>query len=522
MPENLNPLWYALIPLPPLAAALWIGLAMALRPLRGEEAEGPTARLALAAAGIALIAVLAADLMAFVQGAPGQVRLGTWLATDAVVIPLSLTLDPLGLLLATLVAVISLTTLRFSIPYMHREPGFRRFFLVLSLFTGAMLLLVTAGNAVLTFVGWELAGISSYLLIAYMQERPQATENATRAFITNRIGDAGFLLAIFLSIAWLGAVEWPDLGARAARLEGLEAGLLLMGFLLAAFAKSALLPFSAWIGRALEGPTPSSAVFYGSLMVHAGVYLLIRCEPLFAQAGALMPLVALTGLATALYGWLVGLTQADVKSGLMFSTTSQVGLMVLWCGLGWFDLATAHLVLHALWRAYQFLHAPALMHWMDGPVEPLTGWLAQRRLLFTAALQRFWLDPLSDWLLVRPTRQLAADVRAFDEGILKPLVGLPTDDALLTLTGSLVSDRQERRSTTGPSLTQGVGLLGGLMAWLADRLHWLETRLVLQSGGGRLRGLVSVLVETVNRTEDLLGRPRYLLLMIMATLVVIL
>jgi hypothetical protein len=353
-----------------------------------------------------------------------------------------------------------------------------------------------------------------------VQERPQATENATRAFVTNRIGDAGFLLAIYLSFTWLGGVEWPDLTLRAPGLESLQAGLILMGFLLAAFAKSALLPFSAWIGRALEGPTPSSAVFYGSLMVHAGVYLLIRCEPLLAEATALMPLVALTGLATALYGWLVGLTQADVKSGLIFSTTTQVGLMVLWCGLGWFELATAHLVLHALWRAYQFLHAPALMHWMDAPTGPQPGWLTGRRLLFTAALQRFWLDPISDWLLVRPTRQLAADVRAFDEQVLKPLVGLPVDDGPLAALAATAG--QDGRGAGGEDLTQGVGLLGGLMAWLADRLHWFEERLVLQGGGGRLRGLLAGLAGAVSRIEELLGRPRYLLLLIMATLVVIL
>lgn len=520
MPETLSPLWYALIPLPPFAAALWIGLGIALRPARGESAERPTARLALGAAALSLAAVLAADLGTLIGGAPGQVRLGTWLAGAGPEVPLSLTLDPLGLVLATLVALICLATLRFSVPYMHREPGFRRFFLILSLFTGAMLLIVTAGNIVLTFVGWELAGISSYLLIGYMQERPQATGNATRAFMTNRIGDVGFLLAIVLSVAWLGAVEWPELAARANQLESLGAGIILIGFLLAAFAKSALLPFTAWIGRALEGPTPSSAVFYGALMVHAGVYLLIRCEPLFAEATALMPLVALTGLTTALYGWLVGLTRADVKSGLMSSTTAQVGLMTLWCGLGWFDLAAVHLVLHALWRAYQFLHAPALMHWMDAPVKPLGGWLGRRRWLFTAALQGFWLDPISDWLLVRPTRQIAADVRAFDELVLKPLVGLPGEEGPLSDTPA--SGAQETRPLAARRLTQGVGLLGGLMAWLADRLHWFEERLVLQGGGGRLRAVLAGLVEVVNRAEDLLGRPRYLVLLILATFVVIL
>ncbi len=472
--------------------------------------------IALGAAALSLTAVLAADVMALIAGTPGQVRLGTWLASGDVVVRLSLTLDGLGLLMATLVAPICLATLKFSVHYMHREAGFRRFFLALSLFTGAMLTIVTAGNAVLTFVGWELAGISSYLLIGYVQERPQATENATRAFVTNRIGDAGFLLAIALSFAWLGTVEWPDLYSRAGGLESFKAGLILLGFLLAAFAKSAVLPFSAWIARALEGPTPSSAVFYGSLMVHAGVYLLIRNAPLFAEAPDLMPLVALAGLATALYGWLAGLTQADVKSGLMFSTTAQVGLMVLWCGLGWPALATAHLVLHALWRAYQFLHAPALMHWMDAPTRPVGGWLARRRRLYTAALQRFWLDPVADWLLVRPTRQLAADVRALDERVIKRLVGLPEE------AGTLSAVDEERQRGRGPDHARGHGLLGGLMAWLADLLFWFEDRLVLHGGGQRLRGVLKVLAEGIIRVDDLLGRPRYLLLMIMATLVVIL
>ena len=521
MPEPFAPLWYGLwyglIPFPPLVAALWIGLDMALRVDRGESGERPTARIALGAAALSLGAVLAADALALVAGPPGQVRLGTWPSSGPVTIPLSLTLDGLGLLMANLVAAICLATLRFSVHYMHREPGFRRFFMVLSLFTGAMLLIVTAGNAVLTFVGWELAGVGSYLLIGFVQERPRASENATRAFVTNRIGDTGFLLAIVLCFAWLGGVEWPDLLARSQGLGSLAAGLILLGFLLAALAKSALLPFSAWISRALEGPTPSSAVFYGSLMVHVGFYLLIRTAPLFDQAPALLPLVAGIGLATGLYGWLSVLTQADVKSGLIDSTTTQVGLMVLWCGLGWPGLATLHLVLHALWRAYQFLQAPALMHWMDAPVSPVGGWLARRRLLYTAALQRFWLDPASDWLLVRPTRRLAADVRAFDEQVIKRLVGLPGEgDLPATVAG------QDAPARRGPDPSRARGLLGGLMTWLADRLHVFEDRLILNGGGRDLEGLIRGIGEVLTRVDDLLGRPRYLLLLIMATLVVIL
>jgi NADH:ubiquinone oxidoreductase subunit 5 (subunit L)/multisubunit Na+/H+ antiporter MnhA subunit len=510
-------------------AAVWIGIALTLAPSHSDANERPAARIALGAAALSLLAALTLSGAALVAGTPGQVDLGSWLTSGKVSVALSLGLDPLGLAMATLTAFICLLTLRFSVHYMHREPGFRRFFMVLSLFTGAMLLIVTAGNAVLAFAGWELAGVSSYLLIGYANDRTTATLNATRAFVTNRIGDAGFLLAIFLSLAWLGSTEWPALAAGAEGLRGLPAGLLLLGFLLAALAKSGMVPFSGWIGRALEGPTPSSAVFYGSLMVHAGVFLLIRVAPLFEQAPALRPLVAVLGIATAIYGWLTGLTKADVKGALMASTTTQVGLMLLWCALGWFELATAHLMLHALWRAYQFLHAPALMHWMPGPTRPLVGWLAHRRRLYNAAVNGFWLDPASDALVVRPTQALARDLQAFDDQVVNRLVGLPSQAGALASMTDWEARRQDPaqgrgrgEGSTNKALSAGRGLLGGFMEWLAGVLHWFEERLVLRGGGEGLQRLIHLLGGYLLQVDELLAHPRYLLLLIMATLVVIL
>lgn len=498
-----------LIPLLPLLAAALIGLRILLGRDRGDHAEPATAWLALGAALAALASLVAIDASALAEGVPGTVTLGTWFTSGTLAIPLSFMLDGLSLPVATLVALIASVTLRFSTFYLHREPGFHRFFLAMSLFLAGMLLIVLAGNAVLAFVGWELAGVSSWMLIGYVYERTTATVNAQRAFLTNRIGDAGFLLGIGLAVLWSGSVAWEDLAAW--RPDTLLAGLLLLGFMVAALAKSAQVPFSPWIARALEGPTPSSAIFYGALMVHAGVYLLLRLEPVLVQAPAILGLVAGLGLLTALYGWLSGLVQTDVKSSLMFATTTQVGLMFVEIGLGLFDLALWHLMLHATWRAWQFLASPAYMAMVEArPAPPAPAWLARRTRLHSAALQRFWLESLGDWLVVRPTLDIARDARAIDENVVSSLVGLPAQARTSALMES------------GDTVVRGHGVAGALLAWAAGHLDRFESRLILQEGGGRLNVVLKGLGRLFQAVEALLERPRYLLLLVMATFVVIL
>lgn len=495
-----------LVPLLPLLAAAGIAIRVVAGRAVGDSGEVPTAWIAQGAALGSLALLLVLDALAAIGGPPGQVILGTWLASGDFAVKLSFTLDALALSVATLVAAIGAVTVRFSVNYLHREPGFHRFFMILSLFLAGMLLIVLAGNAVLTFVGWELAGVSSYLLIGYAYDRPAATGNALWAFVSNRIGDAGFILGIALAAMWLGTVEWPQLAAAAA-LDALTIRFLLIGFLLAALVKSAQVPFAPWIARALEGPTPSSAVFYGSVMVFAGVYLVIRLEPLLTQVPDLMALLAITGALTVIYGWLGGLVQTDVKSALMFGTTTQVGLMFLACGLGWFGLAAWYLGLHALWRAYQFLMAPSYMHLAGRPARPVPGWLAGRRVLYTAALQRFWLEHLAQGLLVRPMQAVGRDMRAFDDEVLSRMVGMPPDEA----------DGEE-----ADEVIHGRGLAGRILAWVAGQLQRFETHLVLRGGGGPAERLMRKAGAALLVVEGLLERPRYLLLLVLATFAVIL
>ena len=187
-----------LIPLLPLLAAALIGLGMLSGRKPSDACEKLTSRIAIGAAALSLLLILGIDVVALLQGAPGQLDYGHWLDSGDYHIKLSFRLDTLGLSMATLVALLALLTQRFSVNYMHREAGYQRFFMVLSLFMAAMLLLVMAGNALFTFIGWELAGVSSYLLITYAYDRTTASTNATRALVTNRIGEAGFIIAIWL------------------------------------------------------------------------------------------------------------------------------------------------------------------------------------------------------------------------------------------------------------------------------------------------------------------------------------
>lgn len=508
----------ALVPLLPLLAAGLIALLHLAGIARGEAGEPWTARLAVWPAAVALFIMLAIDLTALIFGAPGPVSLGYWLVSGKFEVAASFLADPLALGIGSLVALIVFVTLRFSVNYMHREAGFHRFFIAMCLFASGMQLIVLAGNMVFTFVGWELAGVSSYLLIGYAYDRSTASGNALRALVTNRIGDAGFVLGIALAFAWLGSLEWTALAQQAKPFTSLAAALLGIGFVVAALAKSAQVPFAPWIARALEGPTPSSAIFYGALMVHAGVYLLIRLAPVLEQSPALMGLLVALGALTALYGYLAGLTQTDVKSALIFATTTQVGLMFVACGLGWFELAAWHLALHAGFRSYQFLASPSYMHLIGAAAKPVPEWLAHRQLLYTAALQRFWLEPLADRLLVQPSRDLAQDARVIDEQVVSRLVGLPEKAKAAALLGRVEQARQQGAQP----VVYGHGAAGKLLEWLADHLDRFERHLVMEAGGGKLAKLLRLLGQWLVAVESLLERPRYLLLLIMATLVVIL
>ncbi len=261
----------------------------------------------------------------------------------------------------------------YSNGYMHDDPRFPRFFAYLNLFILMMLTLVLANNYLLMFVGWEGVGLASYLLIGFWFDRPAAADAGKKAFIVNRIGDFGLLLAIMLIWAGLGSLQFTDVFAKAPQVWGVGssaavvAATLLM--LLAATGKSAQIPLYVWLPDAMEGPTPVSALIHAATMVTAGVYLIARSAPLFNLAPSTGNLVAWIGVATAFGAATIALTQTDLKRILAYSTVSQLGFMFVAVGVGAYAAGIFHLVTHAFFKALLFLGAGSVMHALHGELD---------------------------------------------------------------------------------------------------------------------------------------------------------
>ena len=352
----------------PLSAAVVNGV----NALTGERLYGQVvvARIAVIAVFASFVASLYIAAVMVAQPGSREVTIYRFVESGDFSVDFGFLLDPLSVVMMLVVTGISALVTRFSVNYMHNENGFTRYFTVVSLFVFAMLVLVMADNYLVMFLGWEGVGVCSYLLIAFYRERQASAQAATKAFVMNRVGDAGLLVAMFLLVIHTGGLEYGEVFAQAPDLPRgtVEAvGLLL---LLGATGKSAQLPLGTWLARAMEGPTPSSALMHAATMVTAGVYLVVRSAPIYDHAASALIAVGIVGVVTALYGQLVGYVQTDIKGMLAASTTAQLGLMFLFCGLGLYAVAIFHLVAHAFYKSYLFLTAPSILHHLHGGADP--------------------------------------------------------------------------------------------------------------------------------------------------------
>ncbi len=295
----------------------------------------------------------------------------TWFSSGDLSIGADLLLDPLSISFVLLITGVGTLIHVYSVGYMAHDERRRRFFAYLNLFVAAMLVLVLADNFVLLFLGWEGVGLASYLLIGFWQHKPSAAVAAKKAFLVNRVGDMGLLIAVMVMFSTFGTVTFSEVFAR---LDGAGQGVLTavgLLLLLGACGKSAQLPLQSWLLDAMEGPTPVSALIHAATMVTAGVYLIVRAGPVFEAAPAAQATVAVVGAATLLAGAVIGCAKDDIKKALAGSTMSQIGYMTLAAGLGpaGYAVAIAHLVTHGFFKAGLFLGAGSVMHGMNDEVD---------------------------------------------------------------------------------------------------------------------------------------------------------
>jgi NADH-quinone oxidoreductase subunit L len=280
-------------------------------------------------------------------------------------------LDPLSAVFMLIVTGVGLCIFVFATGYMHGDSGYYRFFAYLGLFMFSMLVLVMGSNFMMMFVGWEGVGLCSYLLIGYYFDRREAGDASRKAFITNRIGDFGFALAVFCVIATFGTTQYTSVMTQAASAYPLERlgewgimSWIALGLFVGACGKSAQIPLFVWLPDAMAGPTPVSALIHAATMVTAGLYMLTRTNVIFQHSQTMMMVVAIVGALTAIFAATIGITQNDIKKVLAYSTVSQLGFMFLACGLGAFVIGIFHVMTHAFFKALMFLGAGSVIHGM--------------------------------------------------------------------------------------------------------------------------------------------------------------
>lgn len=401
-----------------------LALLAALSLLRAAIARPPerlVAGLVEGAFGLTAAACVVAATSVVVAPEPTlELALGEWFRVASDAVQLTFAIDRLSLGFGALAATLLVLVARLSRTYLHRERGYFRYFFLLSVLGAGVTATCFAGSLDLLIFGWELVGVASALLIAFFHERPSAARHGLMTFSIYRVCDVGLLVAL----AWLhhaegGArfvVESAGVRALGAPASPFDAHLVAAGLLLAAVGKAAQFPVSGWLPRAMEGPTPSSAIFYGALSIHLGPVLLLRARPLFEATPSVSVAIVIVGLLTAAYGKLVGRVQTDAKARLAYASMTQVGFIFAEIGLGLEALAMLHILGHATLRSYELLRAPSVIRDRRGAASEARGFFAWLdgtdvgRRIHRFAIERAYVEPF----VLRKARKLGEFLREVD------------------------------------------------------------------------------------------------------------
>jgi NAD(P)H-quinone oxidoreductase subunit 5 len=447
-----------------LCAVLGIGWLLGWQPR-----ERIVAKLTAACYG-AVMLVVAAMWWELLAGGKAQLQAvyGDWFHVGHYHFPLALWADYISLPLLSLSALLTFLVAVFSRRYIHRDEGFFRFFMLLNLFGGGILLFFSAGSFDLMIGGWEVVGITSILLVAFFQHRDDPILSGLRVFATYRACDVGLLVGVVLMHIFVGTSEFTEILPNNLQphtpLLGSAATVVAFLLLLAAMGKAAQVPFSGWLPRAMEGPTPSSAIFYGALSIHAGAYLLLRAAPIIAESTFVAETIIVIGLLTAMHGTFVGRACPDAKTSLAYAAMTQLGIIFIEIGFGWHQLALWHITGHALVRTLQFLRAPSMLHDYHRVHAAAGGHLGatgahfealmpqrMQSWLYRLALDRGHHDTFLDRFVVGPVLQIARWMQRFEAKWVEYFGGTASgyDQPLATKAGLPTRQSSFRQNTEG-------------------------------------------------------------------------
>ncbi|MFG1758422.1 NADH-quinone oxidoreductase subunit L [Micromonospora echinofusca] len=428
--------------------------------------------------------------------------------------------DPLAAVFVLLITGVGFLIHLYAVEYMSHDAGRRRFFAYFNLFVAAMLLLVLGNNYVMLYFGWEGVGLASYLLISFWYERPSAATAGKKAFLMNRVGDAGLAIGIFIMFATLGTTQYDEVFNGVGSLTATTVLVLGLLLLLGATGKSGQFPLQAWLPDAMEGPTPVSALIHAATMVTAGVYLIARSNPIFSANSTLQLVVVSVGALTLLIGCVIGAAKDDIKRVLAWSTVSQIGYMFLGVGLGGgaYALAIIHLLAHGFFKANMFLGAGSVMHGMKDQVDIRRfGGLSKHMKITWLTFAAGWLaiigiPPLSGYFSKEPIIASAFEREGWTAWLFggAALLGAGLTAFYMTRlfvltfhgpkrwTEDIQHPHESPKLMTIPLILLAIGsvVAGGLMAWNDGVASWL-TPVLGEVPGGEAHGVLSHTVITI-------------------------
>ncbi|MEU4553974.1 NADH-quinone oxidoreductase subunit L [Micromonospora violae] len=509
-----------------LLGGVWLLVAIplvsaAILLLLGRRADRWGHWLGVAAIGVAF--VLGLSFFFQLRGLENKsVELSLWdfLAVGDLRVDFGLLFDPLAAVFVLLITGVGFLIHLYAVEYMAHDAGRRRFFAYFNLFVAAMLLLVLGNNYVMLYFGWEGVGLASYLLISFWTERPSAATAGKKAFLMNRVGDAGLAIGIFIMFATVGTTQYDEVFNGVGALTGTTVLILGLLLLLGAAGKSGQFPLQAWLPDAMEGPTPVSALIHAATMVTAGVYLIARSNPIFSANSTLQLVVVSVGALTLLIGCIIGAAKDDIKRVLAWSTVSQIGYMFVGVGLGGgaYALAIIHLLAHGFFKANMFLGAGSVMHGMKDQVDirrfgglskhmkitwltfmmgwlaiiglpPLSGYFSKEPIIASAFEREDW----TAWLF-GGAALLGAGLTAFYMTRLFVL----TFHGPQRWTEDIEHPHESPKLMTIPLILLAAGsvVAGGLMAWNDGVASWLAPVLGEETAGAA-HGVLSHTVITI-------------------------